>query len=56
VQPYSEQGCFASRPGSESRNFFYWRYGSAIATLMAAGVLPLSWLVGGLDVEAERDA
>ena len=26
-------------------NFSYWGYGSAIATLMLAGVLFLSWLV-----------
>jgi multiple sugar transport system permease protein len=39
----------------ESFNFSYWGYGSAIATLMVAGVLLLSWLVGRLDVEEQRD-
>ena len=39
----------------ESFNFSYWGYGSAIATLMVAGVLLLSWLIGRLGVEAERD-
>jgi multiple sugar transport system permease protein len=39
----------------ESFNFSYWGYGSAIATLMVAGVLLLSWLISRLGVEAERD-
>ena len=39
----------------ESFNFSYWGYGSAIATVMVAGVLMLSWLVGRLDVEQQRD-
>src|SRR6202040_255421 len=39
----------------ESFNFSYWGYGSAIATLMVAGVLLLSWLIGRVGVEAERD-
>jgi multiple sugar transport system permease protein len=39
----------------ESFNFSYWGYGSAIATLMVAGVLLLSWLIGRLGGEAERD-
>jgi multiple sugar transport system permease protein len=39
----------------ESFNFSYWGYGSAIATLMVSGVLLLSWIVGRLGVEAERD-
>ena len=39
----------------ESFNFSYWGYGSAIASLMVAGVLLLSWLIGRLGVEAERD-
>jgi multiple sugar transport system permease protein len=39
----------------ESFNFSYWGYGSAIATLMVAGILLLSWLVGRLDVEEARD-
>jgi multiple sugar transport system permease protein len=39
----------------ESFNFSYWGYGSAIATLMVAGVLLLSWLIGRLGVEAEHD-
>ena len=39
----------------ESFNFSYWGYGSAIATLMVAGVLLLSWFIGRLGVEAERD-
>jgi multiple sugar transport system permease protein len=39
----------------ESFNFSYWGYGSAIATLMVAGVLLLSWIIGRLGVEAERD-
>ena len=51
-----------SRPGKptdnafiESFNFSYWGYGSAIATAMVAGVLMLSWLVGRLDAEQQRD-
>ncbi len=39
----------------ESFNFSYWGYGSAIATLMVAGVLLLSWIIGRLGVELERD-
>lgn len=39
----------------ESFNFSYWGYGSAIATVMVAGVLILSWLVGRLDTEQQRD-
>jgi multiple sugar transport system permease protein len=39
----------------ESFNFSYWGYGSAIATLMVAGVLLLSWLFGRLDAEEQRD-
>jgi len=39
----------------ESFNFSYWGYGSAIATLMVAGVLLLSWLIGRLGGAAERD-
>ncbi len=39
----------------ESFNFSYWGYGSAIATLMVAGVLLLSWFIGRLGVDAERD-
>jgi multiple sugar transport system permease protein len=39
----------------ESFNFSYWGYGSAIATLMVAGVLSLSWLIGRLGGEAQRD-
>jgi multiple sugar transport system permease protein len=39
----------------EAFNFSYWGYGSAIATLMVTGVLLLSWLIGRLGVEAERD-
>ena len=39
----------------ESFNFSYWGYGSAIATLMVAGVLLLSWIIGQLGVESERD-
>ena len=39
----------------ESFNFSYWGYGSAIATLMVAGVLLLSWIIGDLGGEAERD-
>ena len=39
----------------ESFNFSYWGYGSAIATLMVAGVLLLSWLIGRLGGEAQRD-
>jgi multiple sugar transport system permease protein len=39
----------------ESLNFSYWGYGSAIATLMVAGVLLLSWLLGRLDTEQQRD-
>jgi multiple sugar transport system permease protein len=39
----------------ESFNFSYWGYGSAIATLMVAGVLLLSWFIGRLGVEVERD-
>jgi multiple sugar transport system permease protein len=39
----------------ESFNFSYWGYGSAIATLMVSGVLLLSWIIGRLGVEAERD-
>jgi multiple sugar transport system permease protein len=39
----------------ESFNFSYWGYGSAIATLMVAGVLLLSWFIGRFGVEAERD-
>ena len=39
----------------ESFNFSYWGYGSAIATVMVAGVLMLSWLVGRLDAEQQRD-
>ena len=38
----------------ESFNFSYWGYGSAIATLMVAGVLLLSWIIGRLDPEQER--
>jgi multiple sugar transport system permease protein len=38
----------------ESFNFSYWGYGSAIATLMVAGVLLLSWIIGRLDGEEER--
>jgi multiple sugar transport system permease protein len=38
----------------ESFNFSYWGYGSAIATLMVAGVLLLSWVVGRLDHDQER--
>lgn len=37
----------------ESFNFSYWGYGAAIATLMVAGVLLLSWLVGRLEGEQE---
>ena len=39
----------------ESFNFSYWGYGSAIATLMVAGVLLLSWIIGHLGQGAERD-
>jgi multiple sugar transport system permease protein len=39
----------------ESFNFSYWGYGSAIATVMVALVLLLSWCIGRLGVEAERD-
>lgn len=39
----------------ESFNFSYWGYGSAIATLMVAGVLLLSWVIGRLGGEVERD-
>jgi multiple sugar transport system permease protein len=39
----------------ESFNFSYWGYGSAIATVMVAGVLVLSWLIGRLDTEQQRD-
>jgi multiple sugar transport system permease protein len=39
----------------ESFNFSYWGYGSAIATLMVAGVLLLSWIIGRLDPETGRD-
>ena len=39
----------------ESFNFSDWGYGSAIATLMVAGVLLLSWIIGRLGDEAERD-
>ncbi|MBV8090949.1 MAG: sugar ABC transporter permease [Alphaproteobacteria bacterium] len=39
----------------ESFNFSYWGYGSAIATLMVAGVLLLSWIIGRTGGEAERD-
>ena len=39
----------------ESFNFSYWGYGSAIATVMVAGVLTLSWLVGRLDAEQQLD-
>jgi len=37
----------------ESFNFSYWGYGSAIATLMVAGVLLLSWIIGRLGGETE---
>jgi multiple sugar transport system permease protein len=37
----------------ESFNFSYWGYGSAIATLMVAGVLLLSWIISRLGGEAE---
>jgi multiple sugar transport system permease protein len=38
-------------------NFSYWGYASAIAVLMLAGVLTLSWLIGRLDRSGddERD-
>jgi multiple sugar transport system permease protein len=39
----------------EAFNFSYWGYGSAIATLMVAGILLLSWIIGRLGVEADRD-
>ena len=39
----------------ESFNFSYWGYGSAIATLMVASVLLLSWIIGRLGGDAERD-
>jgi multiple sugar transport system permease protein len=39
----------------ESFNFSYWGYGSAIATLMVAGVLLLSWIIGRLAGDAEPD-
>ncbi len=39
----------------ESFNFSYWGYSSAIATLMVAGLLVLSWLIGRLDPEQQRD-
>ena len=39
----------------ESFNFSYWGYGSAIATVMVALVLLLSWCIGRLGVEGERD-
>ena len=39
----------------ESFNFSYWGYGSAIATLMVAGVLLLSWFIGHLGGDAGRD-
>jgi multiple sugar transport system permease protein len=39
----------------ESFNFSYWGYGSAIATVMVALILLLSWCIGRLGVEAERD-
>lgn len=33
----------------EAFNFSYWGYGSAIATMMVAGVFLLSWIIGRLD-------
>jgi multiple sugar transport system permease protein len=39
----------------ESFNFSQWGYGSAIATLMVAGVLLLSWIVGRLGGEVAQD-
>jgi multiple sugar transport system permease protein len=39
----------------ESFDFSYWGYGSAIVTLIVAGVLLLSWFIGRLGVEVERD-
>jgi multiple sugar transport system permease protein len=39
----------------ESFNFSYWGYGSAIATLMVAGVLLLSLLLGRLDAREPAD-
>jgi multiple sugar transport system permease protein len=39
----------------EAFNFSYWGYGSAIATLMVAGIFLLSWIIGRLGVEADRD-
>jgi multiple sugar transport system permease protein len=39
----------------ESFNFSYWGYGSAIATLMVAGVLLLSWIIGRLAGETTGD-
>ena len=39
----------------EAFNFSYWGYGAAIATLMVAGVLLLSWLVDRLNPEDALD-
>ena len=40
---------------TEAFNFSYWGYGAAIATLMVAGVLALSWLVDRLNPEDAID-
>lgn len=39
----------------EAFNFSYWGYGSAIATMMVAGVFLLSWLIGRLDRGSVND-
>jgi multiple sugar transport system permease protein len=36
-------------------NFSYWGYGSAVATLLVAGVLALSWFIASRDRRAEMD-
>jgi multiple sugar transport system permease protein len=40
---------------AESFNFSYWGYGSAIAMLMVASVLLLSWIIGRFGGEAGPD-
>jgi multiple sugar transport system permease protein len=36
-------------------NFSYWGYAAAIATMLVAGVFALSWLIGRLDEQSQRD-
>jgi len=39
----------------QALNFSFWGYSSAIATLMVAGVLLLSWIIGRLGADRRLD-